>query len=80
MNRREIDLELAKINMKKLQMVMTFDREIGWRCVKNESCLKRCNESRDQFQRRLWSTKILKIHRLLLFFIFKYYLGIFQVF
>jgi len=43
LRRRVIDLELTKINMKKLQTVITFDRQVGWRGVKNESCSKRGN-------------------------------------
>jgi len=45
LKRRVIDLELAKISMKKLETTITFDREVRWRRVKNESCSKRDNES-----------------------------------
>ena len=49
MKRIVIDLELPKIIVTKLQTVITFDREVGWRRVKNESCSKRGNESSCQF-------------------------------
>ena len=49
MNRIVIDLELPKIIVTKLQTVITFDREVGWKRVKNESCSKRGNESSCQF-------------------------------
>ena len=65
MKRKVIDLGLLKISLKKLQTVITIDREVGWRRVKNESCLKRGNESR----LLLGSTKFPKMHRLLLFFL-----------
>ena len=32
-----MNLELAKISMKKLQTTITFDKEVGWRRVKNKS-------------------------------------------
>ena len=52
MKRIVVDLELPKIIVTKLQTVITFDREVGWRRVKNESCSKRGNESSCQFLRR----------------------------
>jgi len=51
LNRGVIDLELPKISMKKLQTVITFDKKIGWRRVKNESCLKRGNKSHEQYSK-----------------------------
>jgi len=36
LKRRVIDLELVNIRMKKLQVVITFDKEVGWRRIKNE--------------------------------------------
>jgi len=44
-----IDLELPLIIVTKLQTVITLDREVGWRRVKNESCVKHGNESSYQF-------------------------------
>ena len=37
MKRRVIHLELAKISIKKLLTVITFDREVGWSRV-NDKC------------------------------------------
>jgi len=34
LKRKVIDLELTKISMKKLQAVITFDKEVKWRHVK----------------------------------------------
>ena len=39
-NRILTDLVFPKINVTKLEMVITFDREVRWRRVKNESCSK----------------------------------------
>ena len=70
LKKRVIDLELAKISMKKFQVVISFDREVGWRRVKNESCSKRGTESHGQCPQGIGSTEIPKIYRLLLFFYF----------
>jgi len=39
-----IDFEFPKFRTKKLQMVITFDRELGLRRSKNESCSKLGNK------------------------------------
>jgi len=44
MHRFIIDFEMTKFRTKKLQIVITFDRELELRCVKNESCSKWDNE------------------------------------
>jgi len=44
-----IYFELRRINSEKLQTVITFDKEVRWRRVKNESCSKGGNESSCQF-------------------------------
>jgi len=40
-----IDLGFKKFRTKKLQTTITFDRELGLRHSKNESCLKQHNEA-----------------------------------
>jgi len=81
LKKKVIDLELSKIRMKKLQTIINFDREVGWRRVKSESCSKQGNQSCGQFRRGLGSTNIPKNPPFTIsFLICKYYLGIFQVF
>jgi len=53
--------------MKKLQIVIIFDRELGLRRSKNESCSKWRNEAHGQFEIKILS-KILSFTICFLFF------------
>jgi len=56
--------------MKKLQMTITFDRELGLRCFKIESCWKRRNEAFGQSRRGSKHKNFTKFCRFYFFFIF----------
>jgi len=75
-----IDLDLPKIIVAKLQTIITFDREVRWRRVKNESCSKRGNKSSYHAQRELAPLKfqksIIYYHFLKILVLFGYFLGI----
>jgi len=65
-----IDLGFQKILNEKLQMAITFDKELGFRCSKNESCSKWGNEALGQLPKAVGPTKISKLHRLVFLFYF----------
>jgi len=59
-------------------MVITFDKDLGLRCSKNESCSKWGNEALGQRPKAVGPPKIPKFYRSgFLFYCFCYFLSIF---
>jgi len=52
-----IDLGFQKFRAKKLQTVITFDRELGLRRSKNKSCLKEHNKAYGQYPKGIRNPK-----------------------
>jgi len=65
-----IDFELQRIIGGKLQTTITFDWEVGWRRVKNESCWKRGNKGSCQYLKGIGPPKFQKSIVYYFFFIF----------
>jgi len=72
-----IDFELQKFREKKLQMVITFDRELGLKGSKNESCSKWDNEVCGKSSKGIMNPNFFPKFHCLLFF---YFISIFDIF